>query len=126
MVGLKIRHDAIRRRFRAVQHFCCFSLSQKINMEDWIFVENEDDVLRQCWQNLPIQIDFEEFKQRMHELRKQTETLQNHSRLQRWSYTSVWVIQKLYGMTGYASSLYTVIKYRSYLFWLVAWTLQLL
>ena len=90
--------------------------------KEWVFTDykSEDDILRECWTNLPFNVDFKEFEHTMKDLRG--EQIRKNSPWGRTEYMTS-VMYSLWVYSGYASTLLTVASYREYLFTLCKWVI---
>lgn len=93
--------------------------------EDWVQIQmdDEDKVLKYCWANLPLEISFEEFKKKMLALKEEKQNKPSSGMIIRWTQYTIWFFHSLWVVSGYASTLFTVAKYREIIVQLLYWFL---
>jgi len=86
----------------------------EMDENDWVEIEDEEHVLHYCWENLPLEISYDEFKSEMVKLKQHKNAKSN---------VLFGICQNLWRWSGYISTLWTVTKYRQIIMQLVAWYL---
>ncbi len=89
-------------------------------MDDgWVYVDTHDDetLLRQAWSDLPFDIPYHEFRAKMLELKR------HH---QRGSFTraTLWTLETVWSLSGYATTLLTSRGYQTLLVRLLVWAIK--
>lgn len=87
--------------------------------DDWVELtqDHEEKVLEYCWVNLPLQMSFDEFQEHMKKLKQQ----RSHVNLKD---SICYVLQSLWSISGYASTLFTLAKHRQLIVQLIWWYLS--
>jgi hypothetical protein len=93
--------------------------------ESWVEIQVDDEnmVLKYCWENLPLSISFEEFKTEMLKLKQEKSQKPTLTYLGWCTQYTVWFFHSLWVLSGYASTLFTVAKYKDIIFQLLYWFL---
>ena len=85
--------------------------------EEWVLVEDETQLLYQCWKSLPTELTFEEFA---------TSIRQARARKKSWVpyfESFAWYLQIIGLCSSYAATAVTMIQYREALWLLWKWYL---
>jgi hypothetical protein len=87
--------------------------------DDWVELtqDHEEKVLEYCWVNLPLQMSLDEFQEHMKTLKRN----RSHINLMDSIY---FVLQSLWTISGYASTIFTLAKHRQLLIQLILWYLS--
>jgi len=89
---------------------------------EWVTVTyDEDQLLKECWEKLPIDLSYVDF--RLHMQQAKDDKDYRHS-WRRWSQNVIWFVHTLWLASGYASTLFTLAQYRAPILVLMRWFLH--
>jgi hypothetical protein len=94
-------------------------MSDTVDYDDWINVQSEEEILKKCYDELPsLNLTFEEFRIVINEAKARKSQSSTLFTKTLWLFNALWVA------SGYASTIFTMAKYRDPLLILIRWFLS--
>jgi hypothetical protein len=85
--------------------------------EGFVFVSyNKQDILKECWINLPVQMTFVDFCEKVDIAPTKTGYLYSIKCLLT---NCIWIIHMAWSISPYIPTIWTAVKYRKYLYMLI-------
>lgn len=87
--------------------------------DDWVVAETwtDEQLLTEAWTHLPFDLPYEEFRTHMLTLKRR----QQRSRL---TNATLWTLETMWWLSGYASSVMNAVQYRNLIVPLLLWLAQ--
>ena len=83
---------------------------------DWVMVEstNDEEELKECWRNLPFDVNFHEFRDEMYRLKR-------HHQRYRITKITLWCLNSIWTLSGYVGYMSSFADYKMLVLQLVLW-----
>ena len=86
---------------------------------DWIVVNSttDDEVLISCWRHLPFEVNYDDFRHEMFRLKR-------HHQRYKITKITLWCLESIWALSGYASTLFTLSDYKMFLIQMLMWVIK--